>query len=68
MKSDEEELSAFRRSGKLMRSPAGVPHRESGSETDTGGMKRKDRSGKTPDKSHEKRSRKMETFGRVTLW
>lgn len=68
MKGDEEEQTAFRRSGKVVRSPVGAAQvasaaassaqGDSGSETDGAGKKRKDRSSKTPEKS----------LGRVRQW
>lgn len=56
MKGDEEEASPFKRSGKVARSPVGVPP-AGGSESENVTKKRKERSGKTPEKSMEKRSR-----------
>lgn len=58
MKGDEEEASPFRRSSKVARSPMCAPLVDSVSETDGGAKKREVRSGKTPEKSLEKRSRK----------
>lgn len=58
MQKEEEEAAAFCRSGKLARSPVGVLHGDSESDTDPGSKKRKERSGKTQEKLREKRSRK----------
>lgn len=57
MKGDEEEPSPFKRSSKVVRSPVVVPQAEAGSEVDVSTKKRKERSGKTPEKSSEKRSK-----------
>lgn len=58
MQKEEEEAAAFRRSGRLARSPVGVVHADSESDSDPGSTKMKERSGKTPEKIREKRSKK----------
>lgn len=74
MQKDVEETDPFKRSGKIARSPLGaagtvaaaagtVVRAESDSDTEQGSKKRKERSGKTPEKSREKRSRKSPAEG-----
>lgn len=58
MKGDEGEPSPFKKSTKVVRSPGVGPQGETGGEADASTKKRKERSGKTPEKSLEKRSRK----------
>lgn len=60
MQREEDEAAAFSRSGKIARSPVGPAVRmESESDNEVASKKRKERSGKTPEKTRDKRSRNI---------